>query len=753
MLNQSPPANPSIIQRHPRLVDAINASARAHLLPFVVKCDGRYTPSASRFHSFLAKKLELVESGQIRRLIVSVPPRHGKSRLTSVELPAWMLGRNPTAKIILCSYSTGLASYHARECRDRVRANEHYRELFPSTQVARDKSSTGDWATTAGGGFLAAGVGSMITGRGADLIIVDDPVKDHSEAHSPTVRENLWNWYLSTLYTRLAPGGRIVVIMCMTGDTPVRMADGSEKPLAEIRIGDRVATYDRGRLASSLVMNHASQGRDNVFRITTTSGKVVHANARHPFLVEEQGELRWIRLSHLNTTHRIVTARGSGVSGRASHAQSDSAESRPCAEDSALPIMPSRSGPTDTVPLAPTRNPCGSDGLNTGTGSLPPSSTPCCSLKMGSALSANNLPETMSGHIGVANCALTTITPPGQSADFSATIATSPSVMPSPRLLPSQWSTTSDFTTEAISSIEPAGVAEVFDVQIAGTENFIANGLVSHNTRWHVDDLVGRLLNPEHEERIRDAGGEFLPWEVINLPGIAETPEDGEGPDPIGREPGQALFPERFPVPVLLASMATLGSYLASALYRGKPKPKGGNYVSRDQFIIVPPDAVPRDRTQMRFWDGATDEKTRSDFTAGARGLMDSQGNFWVVDITAGQWLWPTARARIVDLATREKIILGYEAQGGFKTAAANLREALPADVLLREVGVHKDKLTRALPWIALAGNRKMFLVKGPWNEAFLKEAELYPNGEHDDRWDAVSGLHGLLRTRAVLLA
>lgn len=390
-----------------------------------------------------------------------------------------MLGRDPKLKVILASYSASLAAHHSKEVRDRITYHPAYRHCFLNTRVKRDDRSSTDWATAAGGSFLAAGVGSAITGRGADLIILDDPFKDYEEAHSQTIRENVWNWFLSTLYTRQ-----------------------SEK------------------------------------------------------------------------------------------------------------------------------------------------------------------------------CAIVIIT-----------------------------------------------------------------------TRWHVDDIVGRLERPELQETIREAGGEYLPWTKINLPGVAK------GNDWLGRAEGEALFPEKFPVPWLRAQMAVLGHYLSAALYDGNPVPKGGNYVNADNFLVVPASQAPQERRMIRYWDLAATDKERSDFTAGARGCLDEHGNLWVFNITKGQWLWPQSRTRIAEIARAEGHEIGVEAQVGFKTAADNLREVLPPDITLRQTTVDKDKLVRALPWFALTDARKVFLVDGPWVADFKKECAAFPSGAHDDQVDAVSGLYKLLKSGSLVWA
>ena len=157
----------------------------------------------------LCSKLELVESGQLLRLMVFLPPRHGKSEATSKKFPAWFLGRNPDEDMIISSYAAELAYDFSRSARNTLREWGH----IWGVELASDSQAAGRWGIKDHrGGLIAAGVGGPITGRGAKVAIIDDPFKNWEEATSETVRENVWNWYRSTLRTRLAPGGAIILI-------------------------------------------------------------------------------------------------------------------------------------------------------------------------------------------------------------------------------------------------------------------------------------------------------------------------------------------------------------------------------------------------------------------------------------------------------------------------------------------------------------------------------------------------------------
>jgi hypothetical protein len=161
-------------------------------------------------HRVIAEKLERIASGDLKRLIVNMPPRHSKSEFASYLMPSWFLGRNPKLKIIQATMNTELAVRFGRKVRDLI-ADPIYKEIFPDTDLKQDSQAAGRWETSAGGEYFAAGVGAAMTGRGADLLIIDDP---HSEqdALSASAYDNAYEWYTSGPRQRLQPGGTIIIV-------------------------------------------------------------------------------------------------------------------------------------------------------------------------------------------------------------------------------------------------------------------------------------------------------------------------------------------------------------------------------------------------------------------------------------------------------------------------------------------------------------------------------------------------------------
>jgi len=179
------------------------------LLPYAVGQWAGYQPA--KHHWALAKKLEDVADGKVKRLMIFMPPRHGKSMLTSEFFPAWYLGRHPDRQIIAATYAQGLADDFGRKVRNLVNSPAHS-IIFPKFALAADSQAATRFHTTDRGAYFAVGVGGPITGRGADLLLIDDPTKGREDAESPVMRQHLKDWYQSVARTRLMPGGAIVVI-------------------------------------------------------------------------------------------------------------------------------------------------------------------------------------------------------------------------------------------------------------------------------------------------------------------------------------------------------------------------------------------------------------------------------------------------------------------------------------------------------------------------------------------------------------
>ena len=180
----------------------------AHSLEEFIGTINPYYERAPHAH-LLAQHLEAVERGEIRRLIINMPPRHGKSLHVSEYFPAWYLGRNPRKKVILASHTAELAYTASRRNRD------HFKDAlwpFPKVQLSAAAQAATKWETSVGGECFAVGVGGAIPGHGAHVLIIDDPISGVEDADSILIREKMWKWFISDARPRLQPGGSIILM-------------------------------------------------------------------------------------------------------------------------------------------------------------------------------------------------------------------------------------------------------------------------------------------------------------------------------------------------------------------------------------------------------------------------------------------------------------------------------------------------------------------------------------------------------------
>ena len=168
-----------------------------------------------RHHAKMADAFERVANGTCKRLIINMPPRHTKSEFASYLLPAWFLGKFPHKKIIQCSHTAELAVGFGRKVRNLV-DTETYHKIFPDLNLASDSKAAGRWNTSKGGDYFAIGIGGAVTGKGADVLIIDDPHSEQEAALAevnPDIYDKTYEWYTSGPRQRLQPGGSIVIVM------------------------------------------------------------------------------------------------------------------------------------------------------------------------------------------------------------------------------------------------------------------------------------------------------------------------------------------------------------------------------------------------------------------------------------------------------------------------------------------------------------------------------------------------------------
>lgn len=398
-----------------------------------------------------------VAARQLDRLIITLPPRHGKSELVSNNFPSWYLGGHPDHRVMLASYEATFAATWGRKARDVLA--EYGPETF-GVRVSDSSAAAAQWGVDRHmGGMVTAGVGGSFTGRGADVLIVDDPVKNAEEANSKVMRDKVWEWWQSTATSRLEPNAVIIVIM----------------------------------------------------------------------------------------------------------------------------------------------------------------------------------------------------------------------------------------------------------------------------TRWHQDDLVGRLLADQEQ------GGDK--WAVLNLPALAEEH------DLLGREPGEALWRDRYPEAALARIKRSRTSYWWLAMYQQRPLPPGGKKFRREWFEVV--QAVPPGRA-VRYWDNAASEEGQGDFTAGTKMVRARDGYLYVEDVARFQESPAGVERSVRNTASQDgrsvPIVIEEEPGSAGKSFVSNYqRRVLPA------YEVHGDKVTgskeiRADYLSAQAENGLVRILEAEWNKEWLDELESFPMGVYDDQVDSASG-------------
>ena len=690
-------------------------------------------------HKIMAEAFERVVDGKLKRLIINMPPRFTKSEFSSYLLPAWFLGRYPWKKVIQSSHTAELSKGFGRKVRDLL-ASEEYSSIFPGVELKTDSTSAARWNTNQKGEYYAVGVGTNIAGKGADLFIIDDSVSEQEGASGdPSAFDKVYDWYETGPRQRLQPGAAIVIVECMVGDTDVLMGDGSHKLLKDIRTGDEVATYENGVLTTSTVENWVNHGVDSVFTINTKSAKLLRANERHPFLVAQNGELQWVRLRDLKPGMDIVTMersestrRGTTESGRERLARLMGVRNPSHVSLSVDHTIKSQDGPMDTIGEAQRKTSRRSS--STDTDYRLTSSRECLSLRAEDVPYANsyqmNLEIQNTGNEACASITVEKLDGPEHSYATSATswLETSQKNCSSGEL------STYEITLDKIVDIYKSGREDVFDVQIARTENFIANGAVSHNTRWNKADLSGRV---QKKAASRD---EIDEWEVIEFPAIL--------PD------GKALWPGYWSKEELLKIKAEIQPFRWNAQYMQSPTSESAAIVKRGWWKKWLEDDPPDCEFVIQSWDTAFTKKTRSDHSA-----CTTWGVFYVGGSNqkkvANLILLDAYMARLEFPDLKEMAFQKYMQFQPDSLVIESRAAGWPLIYELRERGIQvtdytpsrgEDKNVRVNSVADVFASGIVWYPDKDWAEDVIEQFSDFPNGESDDLVD--SSTQAIIRFR-----
>lgn len=670
------------------------------------------------------------------RLIWAMPPQEGKSDRT-MKFIVWALTQNPDLRIINASYAQGLANRNGRTIRNTILGHP---EL--GLQIAPDNGAAHEWQIAGhDGGVLAVGRGAGATGRPCDLLVIDDPIKDRKEADSEIIRQACVDWWTDVLSTRLAPGATVILIQCMTGDTPVLLPDGTDRLLRDIRPGDEVATYEGGGLSKSTVVNWVNHGPDAVFCIRMRSGRVVKANARHPFLtIDANGNEVWLRTDQIQPGANILTA--IGESGAASPARLTNATCRPAARECATRTTTKSAGRLDIGRLRSMLQPGAGLTSSIGTDLLTKRSTFSSTPRTVPAPSVENRRRALTPEpTGMGSCASITTTTLAGYEGCCVTTATSRSATESRPASSAPLLTTWRVTPDEVVEVEPCGREDVFDLQVDRTENFIANGLVSHNTRWHESDLAGYLQSAP-DGRL---------WRTVNVPAQADHDPNKAETDPLGREPGAFMrSARRRTLAQWEAIKIRVGSRTWNALYQGRPSPAEGGIFKRDSWKTydVPMWIDRDDGTKVttafdlviQSWDMAFKDTKSSDYVVGQvwgrRGI-----DLYLLDQVRGRFDFPETCRQVQLLSAKwpDAVLKVVEDKANGTAVLASLRRTIPG--LVAETPT-ESKTARAQAAAPLQEAGNVWLPDpqlAPWIGDFMEECAAFPNGTHDDQVDGFS--------------
>jgi len=265
-------------------------------------------------------------------------------------------------------------------------------------------------------------------------------------------------------------------------------------------------------------------------------------------------------------------------------------------------------------------------------------------------------------------------------------------------------------------------------------------------TRWHPEDLIGALTAEEYTDQLRLLGQEASIFNVVNYPAIADHfPEAGEV-CPLGRKPGETLFPEQRPLSFMESVKAESPAYEWESQYQGRPRSSGSGQVNIERFKMIDLSEVPTDIPWSRGWDLALTEAQTSDFSVGALcAYHKERQHFYIIDIWRRKLVWGRLKPQVVAVAMLDKeryncTMMGLEAVSGFKIGLQGLRSSLAGVVSIVEKNPPRGgKLMRALDWLNAVECGRVSLVRGSWNKDFKDELHGFPDGAHDDQVDGVS--------------
>jgi len=725
----------------------------------------RITPQFER-PVHLTEAAEMLQQALVQpiRFLFSAPPRHGKSQLL-FHLMAMYLARFPDRLMGYASYAADIAESKSLEI-------QSYAERA-GVKIKASKRGAGEWRTEQGGGLIAVGVNGPFTGHGFYLVVVDDPHRNRAEAESPTMRKKIHEWFTSTAINRLEPGGSAIVTHCIAKGEPVLMADGSWRAVEDVKPCESVRSYDGTRFVNRRVAAARLSGHDPILKVTTKR-KSLRVNARHPFLLDTG---KWKAAGVLQSGDSVVVCnQGSGdvevdpefawlfgfmigdgwvttwKHGRsmawcvcvAKKAYPDRNERVQAAFEKFFGRRPRETTAgyyrLDSAEVGRRLTALGLTGGAWGK-RIPEWAfwlTPALKtefLRGYIASDGNRLKKCVESYrvASVSEALLEDTRLLALSAGLHATKVTHASQMvqaphSAALKLSTIFSVTINFNidperAEEIQAVVPDGTEDVYDLTVEGTENFIANGFVVHNTRWTQDDEIGTL------QKNTDAA-----WEYRNYPALSPT--------------GEALWPDRWPTSALQKRRIDVGEYDWASMFMGEPRPRGaGVFHGTHLYERLPTDGngKPVPLTLSVGLDLAYTAKTYSDWSVAIVLGKAPDGTIYVLDLLMEQLAAPAFIEKLKRLLGDYSWPPVFSYIGGQEQGIADFFQT--QGVKVNTEHAKADKFVRA-QGVAAAWNQG--LVKIPANPKFpLKKlntavseiASFTGVGDtHDDVVDALAG-------------
>lgn len=761
---------------------------------------------------------ENVRDGKDERRVFEMQPQLGKSTMVSELFLAWILGKTDWP-VICASYGASLAERKSENCRAIV-DSDVYKFIFPKVRLSQESTSREFWRTTKGGTYRAVGVGGALTGMSGRILVCDDPLKDRADANSEVMREAAWNWWNSVFYTRKQSKSAFILVNCLTADTRVLSSSGVWKNINTIRLrGDenKVVSYDMetGKSVIQEVTAVIPQGFAEVYELKTPN-QTVKGTARHPFLKNSNGKLEWVELSRLQPGDYIVNLRkftsgdntlnytdedfwmlgfmlGDGWitnhpnnKGSMRYVTCVAKGIYPELNDRVIQYFKNKFGielketkygyyKTEEIAAAKHFKRMGFKGK------AKTKRVPWQIFGMNIQLRESFLNgflaadghESKTGlrYVGLCNkllvedIQLLAISIGYKTSNiFSQSFMAQPPHSPKP-FLAHKYSISIGFNKHMaapfglvkVESIKKLPKKErVYDLSVKGSENFIANGLVVHNTRWHMQDVAGHLEEQQAAaEEKHGKNGAFDKWEKMTFPAIAEEDEYIHGK--LFRKAGEVLAPERFSLDDMErtknAYMATPGGISEwAALYMQTPIVNENAEFRRGWFKYYTADKlVGKKLYYTTFVDLAISQKKSADHTVVRTVAKEVDGpNWYLMEETAG----------IMDpLQTIDAIFHHYDLYRskiyiesvGYQTALQYfvIKEQRERNIFFSVEEIKPGRVTRKEERIR--GLIPLYRAGVIWHrkgedDALETELLQFPKGRRDDRIDALS--YGLQAVR-----